>query len=479
MCSRVWAKFDETPIQLGLFLLAVSVAVSSIMLLDSRESANIIVSSLPIGGIAGAIVGLIWLIFASIEFSLHGLTTALLNFAFAGLLSILAVFLVKFRFVLFKYFYYLLDIVFKGTLSEILMKLEFIPILAVVLSLFHAVSLSSNSFVLYEADMLAFFIQSMVFYMGFQAIQSIFVKTRRDSGPSMRSVLVTLAPYVAIMACVRLSKLFYSCRDLQLQDGCVSFSFIQGLTSAGDTLGRLANWRLAASCLAVVAVPLGFMLLLRFTGVQSVMSKRLAFACEVGLALTVLCVVVHWNLQNPAHSFRWALLPWQRTVPPLTAYVVTTVVVLTAVLWPFKRHVVNHFTSEYTNYRGDQEVKVKPMAGAGYEPAVRPPREEFGRDTLRQRAEILAKDAVPHYNSEGAKEKEKNGTLSGATVSEATVSVATVVGVVQVAVWVPLAMLLNDGIALSALLTATEILCALIIFRKHRPGTVNTYLLCT
>ena len=464
MCSRVWAKFDDTPIQLGLFLLAVSVAVSTVMLLDARESANVLFLSLPVGGTAGVMLGMIGLFFTGVEFSLQGLIAAVFNIAFACLLSILAVFLVKFRFVLFRYLYYVLDTVFKGTLSGT--KLELMPFLAVVLSLFHAVSLSSNSFVLYESDMLAFFIQSVVFYMGLQALQSSFVKTHRDSGASMRSVFGTLTPYLAIMACVRLSKAFYSCRDLQLQDGCVSLSFVQGLASAGDSLSWLANWRLATSCLAVVAVPLGFVLLMRFAGVRSLMSRRLAFVCEGGLTVTVLCVVVHWNLQNLAHQSRWALLPWQHTAPPLTAYLVTIVVILTAILWPFKRPVVNHFSSEYANW-DNQELPVKSTAG---DPLLRPTSEGFGYVSLRQRAEIVVKDAVTYSSSEGVKEKEKDD----GNFFRSGMSAAVVVGVIEVAVWVPLAMLLNDGIALSAFLSAVEIVCALYIFRKHKQGKVCT-----
>ena len=430
MCAQVWAKFDDTPIRQGLFLLAVSVVVSTVMLLDVHEATSIIRLSLPVGLAVGAIFGVILLSVTGIEFSLLGLLVALLNVAFACLLTVLAVFLLKFRSAVSRALFLLLDRLCRVPqgLLGVLQKLNVVQVLAVSLVAIHSLCMFSNSFVLYEADMLAFFIQTLVTCLAIRALHIDFTNSSKskESGLSLTTILVSLAPYLTLMVCVRLSKAFYSCRDLQLQDGCYSTSFLQGLASAGDSLGSLAHWRLAASCLAVAAVPLGFVLLLRWTGVRSLLSKRLALLCEVGLALCVVCVVVHWNLQALPRSSRLALNPWQLTAPPLMAYFVVTVVIVAAILWPFQA-------------------------------------KDFRVEGSRHRTKI--------GESEGKVDIEADDTWNVAT------GVSTTVGLIEVSLWVPLAMLLNDGISLSAFLTIVEILCVLYISRKLGQGNFGILIL--
>ncbi len=454
MCSQVWAKFDDFPIKQGLLLLAVSVAASTIMLLDVHEALHAISTSLPIGGAVGAILGAVLLLILGIEVSVLGFLASLLNFVFACLLSILTVSLIQFRTVIHKNLLRFLKFLKSmGVLAELVWHADLLQVLAILLLAIHAATMFSNSFILYEADMLAFFIQSMIAGFAIRDLQNEFMRKYKKFRFPLKDMLVTLAPYLVIMTCVRLSKAFYACRDLQIQDGCYSTSFIQGLTSTGDSLGGLANWRLAASCLSVATVPVSFALLLRLTGLRTVLGRTVAVLIESALGLCVLCVWVHWNVQSLPQNARLSLAPWQHTAAPLSAYCVAAVIIVAAVFRLFRTSDVNRLLS------GRLEAKYYGVKHSAVSSVTRQQQAD-NYDGPRQRTK--------------GREKEKSDTVfetMEAVLRPGTGALMGVaVAVIVVALWVPLAMLLNDGIALSAFLTAVEMGCVLYIFKKQEKG---------
>ena len=461
MCGKVWAKFDNVAISQGLLLLAMVVLISTLMLLDFKSATTSLQLAISPGFVIGLVLSGVLLFVTGIDLSFLGLLAILLNISFVCLLTLLAIFAWNFRDVVIKYALSLRDRVW-GLHSG---NLRPVQLLATGIMAACTVAMFSNSFVLYEADMLAFFIQSLVFCL---AMQTLMVEVSQSRGVSTFTLLSSVTPHLSLMVCVRISKLFYACRDLQLQDGCVSTTFLQGLASAGASLGALEKWRLAASCLSVAAVPMALIVHLRRSGTCVYLGRHLRLVCEVGLPICVVCVVVHWYQQSLPEVTKASLPHWQHVSPPLAVYLVVVIIIVVALLRPFKASI---FPPSLSSCKAPLEER-----GEGGESL-----ESLVLHSTKRLYEIAPRHRklVPEEEGRAFEEFEdppimwdKNNGDGGYLGTAGASLLAAVLGVVVVSFWIPLAMLLNDGVALSIFLTAVEIVCALLISRRHGQGIV-------
>ena len=116
--------------------------------------------------------------------------------------------------------------------NGLLTKLKFVfltdfdwtSILSLVLIIFHSFSFFSNSFVVFEQEVVAFSYQTLIVAVAYKSLRQFWI-TKTNNYNIVRNCCRILWPYFAIMACIRLSSLFHSCRDQQ--DECVIIEFLQ------------------------------------------------------------------------------------------------------------------------------------------------------------------------------------------------------------------------------------------------------------
>ena len=137
------------------------------------------------------------------------------------------------------------------TLIYCILDTEWINIISMILVLLHSVALFSNSFVVYEQNLIVFFQQTLVISLAAVKLKQAFIsanfipwkwKTRKEAfdeltkNPTLeiiswKSVVMlcvnTLWPYIGMMVCIRLSALFHSCRDQQ--DDCTPLHIFKSL----------------------------------------------------------------------------------------------------------------------------------------------------------------------------------------------------------------------------------------------------------
>ncbi len=226
MCRQVWAKFDDKYIFIGLFFVVLAV-LSALVFLTNKWLGTIVLCTV--------FCALVCVMISS------SLEDALLNLVYC--VSALNL-IVLIRWVV-NFFW----VHFPLTLKKFGSLLDPLSVFALLLAVLHAFSLLSNSFVLYEGDMVLFFLQTLIFCLALKQLRLVAIEEKGG-------LLSTLFHYVALSGCLRLSKLFYSCRDLQYQDGCLDTTFTQPYTIAAESLGGWANIRFFLSSATVVLTPI-------------------------------------------------------------------------------------------------------------------------------------------------------------------------------------------------------------------------------
>lgn len=454
MCQSIWAKFDQLLMYQGLALLLLAVLAMPLMLLDVEKSAASLCLAVPSGLKIGLGLTVISLVFTGIDVSLFGTVILLGNFALASLLATLFGLVWKLRGVVTKK----LSLMANHFLS-ILFKVRFLSLLSLTVVLLHAVSMLSNSFILYEADMLAFFIQSLIFVLALKRVQRVLSSCDAPrQGSSLLLLLVrSVLPHVMLMACVRLSKLFYACRDLQLQDGCETTTFILSFASAREFLGiPLSILRLAASAVGLYAVVMALMAYLWKRDVF--LNRHFVVGYKVGFMVCVTCVVVHWGLHTLPETTLRSLSYWQHVAAPRVVYLVSTALLVLCVLCPLKKrqHLPITTTSSCEDPTGEDHpvtttITASHLGGSGA------PRQ---RSKMRDWSGSLA-TASP---SPGLSLPTSSTTAATSSGKASSVAVP-VTAVLVTSLWIPVAMLMNDGIALSVVLTALQAALALTVLR--------------
>lgn len=122
-------------------------------------------------------------------------------------------------------------------------SIDVLWLLSIFLLLFHAFSLFSNSFVVFEQHVVTFSTQSIVVIMAYHRIRHIFKTNPNYSKPNPSSLfqmcLQVLWPYIGVLVCVRLSAIYHTCRDQQ--DECnvkeFLFPFTKYIATSSSPLG--------------------------------------------------------------------------------------------------------------------------------------------------------------------------------------------------------------------------------------------------
>ena len=451
MCHNVWAKFDDFHINQGIILFSLTVLMTLLTLLDPNMSLTYLDRSLTIAFPLGVSVSLVSLVVSPLplELGVSSLLDVLLSLSFYPLTLVHSLFIS----------YHIYNILVGRSLIQhisVLNQLSFTFVFSTIVALSCGVSLVSNSFILYEGDMTIFFIQSMLICLIVQRAQCLGGKctvvqhtddgedTQRVNGFqhkshfSLISILKVSWPLLLAMVAVRLTKLFHACRDLQV--GCEATSFIQPYHSAIETLGRLANVRLYLSCFGVLSVPLALAVFVYFNGNTYRLSRWLLVCVYTALPLSSLCVCGFWFVQSLPQSTLDSLPHWQHVVLPRVVYALCVSAVAVCIVVPFGKAKGRNITHQEARENVREQSQTEG-------------RQKLGSENIRHRVSTATGTSTRDNDVKRDRVKDE---ISGSVSASSVPAPIVVVIVSLVALWLPTALVLNDGVGLSAVLLVLQ-----------------------
>ena len=423
MCQSVWAKFDSVPIMKGLFLIVLTTCVSFVALLDL--SFRSFLAAATVGFSIGTIVGLASTLVtpSQLELNLIGVLSLVTSVFFCSMCLPALLYLWKMKRELFSRA--------KSLLSPLsISNMSLLQIVTMTI-MFYGISLVSNSFVIYEGDTIVFLLQSMVVCFMFNRLKRLFPmgkRTPRQHSVTIPQIIKSASPFVLLMVCIRATKLFYTCRDLQV--GCEATSFTLALPSA---VGPLSKLRFIASCLGVCLVPISLVVFLSNNTHSRYLNLWVVRALRYGLPIASLCVCGHWALLAQPQSTLDSLPHWQHVLLPRVVYCISGFTIALCVLQPFRKQstVIVH------------EARAPPPFDST---------KEHNASLTRETMMSCRTPAIATY--EFARHRITPLPLM----------------VVLVAAWIPVAMLLNDAIALSAIIMVIQVVLFIIALEKSEEG---------
>ena len=463
MCQSIWAKFDDVAITKGLILLLLSVILVPLMFTDIEGSTRALRKALPYGVVGGLIVTVVLILFSNfshLELTLSGIVSLVLNLSLHSLAATIVIF------ILLSTPAISLDLLRGPKLLSLVSQLSVLQLLSIAITVLYGVAMLSNSFVLYEADMVNFFLQSLLVCF---AVRSLQVEFNNDTNLTLdKTTLIRVArtagPHFGAMVCVRLVKIFYACRDLQVQDGCVATTFIHAVPVAYEFLGKwLAYSRMALSCGAVFSVPFGFLLFVqRNTGARH-LNKWLLYVAKFGFLFAVLCVCGFWMLLCLPQSDLEKLASWKHVTLPRAVYLISAVAMVLCIVMPFER-VKRELTMNCEENPIDNNTSASSTLNDG---ASGHERNFVGEPELQG----------PRLRRQNLHRTQPDDRFSQDTIS--CVLHPSVVALIPltnlsllVALWIPVALLLNDSIALSAVVMAAQVALTVKALKDKESGIV-------
>ena len=289
MCQGVWARFDDGAINKGMLVLFATLCLNVLLSLVERGGAGLLslerfaIVVLPGAAVVAAVITrsdvelLVSVVFGLVTFSLLLL---LCTAAYSGLRLPSRASL------------WVAAVAGLGTTTA-----GGVRLVVVATAGLHCFSLLSNSFILYEGDVVAFLLQSVLALL---AVHSLRQAASRNGPTKLSSSLVAiLVPFLSLAAVVRAAKAFFSCRDLQV--GCVGTTLTSPLSVLPNVYEPSAVARFLLSCALTCGAPLSLAYLVP-DACRHHLSLPLRALVRFGLPLASLGTCVSWALE----AFLWS-----------------------------------------------------------------------------------------------------------------------------------------------------------------------------
>ena len=473
MCQSVWAKFDNVSITEGLVLLLLSNVMVLLMLVDIQSGAQTLRKAIPYGTACGLGVILALSLFLNVihlEFSFGGIV----SFALTLLLYTLGASILVFLSLSSRTLLQLLKVKLWGSLLSVAKSLSVLMLLSVAVTVLYGVAMLSNSFVLYEGDMVTFFLQSLVVCFAWKSLQLEF---KDETNPLLNKTTLirvarTVASHVGVMVCIRMVKIFYACRDLQIQDGCLTTTFIHALPVASEFLGWLAKWRMILSCAAALSVPIAVAFVLQHNVGARHLNQWMQYVAKFGFPFAMVCVNAFWVFLCLPQKDLEALSPWQHVALPRIVYLISVVAVTLFVVRPIRS------PGKVLTMNCEENPDDIDNGGVTSFEDVEREREflDEGRTQRpRQRSRQRLNERRVVVNSS------QTDNVGRVLLPSLTAVIPLTSILLLVALWIPIVLLLNDGIALSAVIMAIQVVLTVLSLRGRESGIyrVTVYTLTT
>ena len=442
MCHNEWAKFDDKPITLGIVLFTLAVITNVLALLWTDLSVKCFLKYLPFACVLGTLLSLMFLIATAvpIELSVRSLLDIFLSLSLGPLLILL---ILQIGSVCCQSYFSHIKTLTSVSVILILHQWQFTFILSTVIAVGYSLSLMSNSFTLYEGDMVIFFIQTLLICFVERKLRSNCPinftgkgMTRKQAVIS-RSTLSVLWPFLLAMVLVRLTKLFYECRDLQV--GCETTSFILPYSRAIEVLGKMADLRLYLTSLGVMCVPVALAAFVMHSSVSQHLSCWLRFCVYFSLPVASVCVFLFWLLQSLPQSTLDSMAHWKHVALPQSVYILCGSTIIVCFVAPLAKSYTESLRSITISDQKENEETVSQYST------------HVGGLRRRELSAISTSMVVTNEQNVSSSRMRKHEIYCWSSSV-----LPLLVLVLLVAVWIPITLLLNDGIALSALLQLVE-----------------------
>lgn len=312
MCISVWAKFDDYTINQGILVLLLGCVVNLCMLWHAQypHAVVVVTNSVYIGLCLVMAFALMFILYT--EWDLLGVICSSLFMLFA-FISFIIIYSVKSQiFCMIKQFmtssvgllFEPLETV-SNVASSIMDHIDIMISFAVLLC--SSASLLSNSFIIYEAWVLTFFIQVLLVY-----------KMVRDY--MYNKVYCHIHIYFIVMACVRCSELFWFCREEVIE--CQPTHFTLPFAMIHEELGSFWSLvRLASYVSFVMAIPIWLLWWLRSNQMWSCFSWQLK-CLLLTMVPASLCICGFWIMQGFVSIKQLDQMPhWQHVTLPRIVYI--------------------------------------------------------------------------------------------------------------------------------------------------------------
>lgn len=440
MCQSIWAKFDDHSIFKGLIILLLSTCVVPLALLNVSRGIQYLCKAIFFGFSVGTVVGLVSIVLypPQLDMSPNGLISLVITLTFSSLLLSCLLYLGIMRQEAVVRVASLLAS--KHNLLSLLYSLSFIQIASLVAILLYSVSLLSNSFILYEGDVVAFFLQSLIICFMFRRLKlAISSLVRPQSEQQLSTILSTVFLFGLLMACVRLTKIFHTCRDLQV--GCEGTTFTLSSSSAVESLGALWKWRLLVSCICTSLVPVGLAVFVNKNRSSRFLSHHLLMTVKYGLPVASVCICGFWVIQSLPQSTLDGMPSWQYVLLPRTVFVICSITIALVVLYPFKCH-----SKALVIHEGN---------------------DKHGSTLYQEQSESTPPVAEHQSQVPGHKEAV---TVPPAVLQLQSSTVVLPLLVLVVSVWLPVTLVINDAIALSAVVMVFQAALFILVLERSEEG---------
>lgn len=329
LCQSLWAKFDLNSIFAGIAVLFVGIAVVVLVLLDKGVRFSML-ASIPFVGltVASAVT--------SINFDF---IIVIPSFAVCGLILGISVLLKKM----------IIGRTGASASNSISCKLSTDNILAVVLCFLQCVALFSNSFVVNEDKIVAFFIQALITVKSVQCLWKCgLCENRRPTlrpnskkfskkehrKPNITGCLLRLSfAWIAFEVVNRTAVALKACREEQWH--CVPSDFLKPLSALTEKNSNASN-RFLLTVLCTSVIPLSIRQWLRYQG--NLNGPSFVVLCvKFTLPAAFIVMFAHWALQivpQEVNSVFPEVHLWQQIVLPQIVYCLCIVTVVCLVYSP-------------------------------------------------------------------------------------------------------------------------------------------------
>lgn len=208
-------------------------------------------------------------------------------------------------------------------------------VFALAVSVLHAVSQLSNSFIVYEDRLVSFLAVSVVLALLASVVRrsnaEAIAGRRGVASRGFRSAGAVLLLAAVFAACLRVSAVFYACREEQI--GCETSPFAQPLSAVSPEFAQFKTARCCLSAASIVAVCYAVFRWLRHRGnLNGYAYSVLMMYYAVPLAAATVCV--YWFADGMLSQNERRVLARLLTALPRLVYVLTTSVVVMSVISP-------------------------------------------------------------------------------------------------------------------------------------------------
>ena len=327
MCQQMWAKFDLSLMTLGIVLVVCTLVHSLYWVLSLGTGKPFKWQPVVIGSVASFWTMMLISLLASVHLSLTDTVISLIiGCLLIVVFGILAVKLTS-----------------EHPIDMSILSLIHIDVIPLVIVISYSLSVFSNSYVVHEDSVSAYFLQSLVAYNGYCVLSKLYQPQRKSSQQTVSRKQVSFdimryltSPVMLVVllvlvtnSLIRISSHFRACREEQWT--CEESPWLQPISSLSDNARQYKNIRYFISVGCLGCFPIIINKWLRYCG-----NLNGHMPCVLGvrylLPTGAVSLCLYWALQALPSKVLDSFPVWQTTLFPRIVYA-CVIALFTCVVW--------------------------------------------------------------------------------------------------------------------------------------------------